>query len=111
MQEEWPQSQSPYEVLQHISGEAVRVAGEAIQNVVSSPKVVPSPVGHRRTRSEIVHKRHNSLQRLKSHVQKAFRWGGNSKEQSYCIQFNPEILANQKRQWYQLHSKTSVWLL
>ncbi|KAM7496158.1 hypothetical protein LguiA_020572 [Lonicera macranthoides] len=110
VQEELPQSQSPYEVLQHISGEAVRVAGEAIQNVVSSPKVVPSPVaavGHRRTQSEIVHKRHNSLQRLKSHVQKAFRWGGNSKERSYCIQFNPEILANQKRQWYQLHSKTS----
>ena len=90
------------------------MAGEAIQNVVSSPKVAPSPVaavGHRRARSDIVHKRHNSLQRLKSHVQKAFRWGGNLKEQSYCIQFNPEILANQKRQWYQLHSKTSVWLL
>ncbi|KAI7984602.1 DENN domain-containing protein 5B [Camellia lanceoleosa] len=110
-QEEWPTS--PYQVLQHISEEAVRVAGEAIQSVYvgSSPNnIQPSePPGHRRSQSEVltkVHKRNNSFQRLKTHMQKALRWGSNSREQTLFSSFNPEILANQKRQWYQLHSKS-----
>ncbi|KAL9677568.1 hypothetical protein QQ045_005801 [Rhodiola kirilowii] len=98
---------SPYQVLQHISEEAVRVAGEALHSVYSNS---PSPIGlgHRRSHSEVVngfHKRSNSFQRLKSHMQKALRWGSNLREEGCSPCFNPEILANQKRQWYQFHSR------
>ncbi|KAL6968131.1 hypothetical protein U1Q18_033934 [Sarracenia purpurea var. burkii] len=106
--EEWRPS-SPYQVLQHISEEAVRVAGEALQNVYTSySNVQQSSPGHRRSRSEVlttVYTRNNSFQRLKSQMQRALRWGNISREQNQRSVFNPEILANQKRQWYQLHSK------
>lgn len=106
--EEWPTS--PYKVLQHISGEAVRVAGEALQGVYlgnGNSKIHPSVLGHRRTHSEVVpglHRRTNSFQKLKSHMQRALHWGNSSREQGPA--FNPEVLANQKRQWYQLHSNS-----
>ncbi|KAK3193332.1 hypothetical protein Dsin_024642 [Dipteronia sinensis] len=108
-QEDRPKSLSPspstYLVLQQISEEAVRVAGEALQGVYS-PHFLPR---HRRSQSEVItgpHARNNGFQRLKSHMQKAWRWGGFLKEEGYHSSFNPEVLANQKRQWYQLHSKT-----
>ncbi|XP_024973837.1 uncharacterized protein LOC112512205 [Cynara cardunculus var. scolymus] len=64
--------------------------------------------GHRRCKSEIVtslntQNQNNGFQRLKTQMQKALNWGGNQ-EQAF---FNPEILANQKRQWYQFHTKSS----
>uniref|UniRef100_A0A7N0TPX6 UDENN domain-containing protein n=1 Tax=Kalanchoe fedtschenkoi TaxID=63787 RepID=A0A7N0TPX6_KALFE len=98
---------SPYQVLQHISEEAVRVAGEALHSVYANS---PSPIGlgHRRSHSEVVkgyHKRSISFQRFKSHMQKALHWGSNLREEGFSPSFNPEILANQKRQWYQLHSR------
>lgn len=112
---------SPYEVLQQISEEAVRVASEAIQSVYNGSNsghnspVSAKLVHHRRVRSEIVpsaHLRSNSFQRWKNQMQKAFQKSGLSKEEhdstssSYNkSNFNPEVLANQKRQWYQLHSK------
>lgn len=99
---EWPAS--PMQVLEN----AVMAAGEALQNVYSSTS---RQLAHRRTQSEVTnpfHKRSNSIQRLKSHVQKTFRWGGHSCENSYSPSFNPEILANQKRQWYERYSKTPV---
>ncbi|KAK4761765.1 hypothetical protein SAY87_029649 [Trapa incisa] len=108
VQEERPPS--PYWPLQQISEEAFRVAGEALQSVYNgSPSISPLAPGHRRSQSEVlssVHRRSNSFQRLKSQVQKAWRWGSNLQEESHRSNFNPEILANQKRQWYQLHSKT-----
>ncbi|KAG4193173.1 hypothetical protein ERO13_A07G203700v2 [Gossypium hirsutum] len=67
------------------------------------------PLGHRRTQSDVLnaaHRRNNSFQRLKTSMQKALRWGGNSRDNRFRSSFNPEVLANQKRQWYQLHSKT-----
>ncbi|TYI74922.1 hypothetical protein E1A91_D07G238100v1 [Gossypium mustelinum] len=67
------------------------------------------PLGHRRTQSDVLnaaHRRNNSFQRLKTSMQKALRWGGNSRDDRFRSSFNPEVLANQKRQWYQLHSKT-----
>ncbi|XP_059626112.1 uncharacterized protein LOC132269098 isoform X2 [Cornus florida] len=104
------QEVSPYQVLQQISEEAVRVAGEKIQSVYSgSSNIPPLPPVHRRSQSEVltaVHRRNNSFQRWKSQVQKALRWGSNLREPSCCSSFNPEVLANQKRQWYQFHSKT-----
>ncbi|KAJ9543328.1 hypothetical protein OSB04_023035, partial [Centaurea solstitialis] len=62
--------------------------------------------GHRRCKSEIVtslntQNQSNGFQRLKTQMQRALNWGG-SQEQAF---FNPEILANQKRQWYQFHTK------
>uniref|UniRef100_A0A7N1A0N7 UDENN domain-containing protein n=1 Tax=Kalanchoe fedtschenkoi TaxID=63787 RepID=A0A7N1A0N7_KALFE len=101
------QPPSPYQVLQHISEETVRAAGGALHTVYANS---PSPVGlgHRRNHSEIVngyHKRSNSFQRFKSHMQKALRWGSNLREEGCSPNFNPEILANEKRQWYQLHSR------
>ncbi|KAK2986348.1 hypothetical protein RJ640_026612 [Escallonia rubra] len=68
--------------------------------------------GHRRCRSEVVTSAQrrsgsSSFQKWKSQVQRVLRWGGsNSREQSWGSGFNPEILANHKRQWYQLHSRT-----
>lgn len=107
-QEERPSSS--YCVLQHISEEAVRVAGEALQGVYPRSSPEPGP-GHRRSQSEVLnglHRRSNSFQKLKSQVQRAWRWGGFSREEGYRCSFNPEVLANQKRQWYQYHSKSAV---
>ncbi|RDX91279.1 DENN domain-containing protein 5B, partial [Mucuna pruriens] len=103
---------SPMRVLQQLSEGAFRVAGEALQNMYSSggsnmPQMGPG--GHRRCQSELVTRgvqRTNSLQKLKSHVHKAWRWGGKSREGCSLTSFNPEVLANQKRQWYQLHPKS-----
>ncbi|KAJ9169683.1 hypothetical protein P3X46_017845 [Hevea brasiliensis] len=99
------QPSSPYVVLQNISEEIV---GEALQNAFTGNQTPqPTPPAHRRSQSEVItrgHMRTSSFQRLKTQMQKAWRWGGNSREQDYS--FNPEVLANQKRQWYQLHSKT-----
>ncbi|KAE9460746.1 hypothetical protein C3L33_07349, partial [Rhododendron williamsianum] len=111
--EEWPTS--PYQVLQQISEEAFRAAGEAIQSVYLGSSLNNQPPGpepgHRRCQSEVLtgaeHRRSNSFQRWKSQMQRALRWGNNPREQSRCLAFNPEVLANQKRQWYQLHSKAS----
>ncbi|KAJ0626964.1 putative cDENN domain, uDENN domain, tripartite DENN domain, DENN domain lobe protein [Helianthus annuus] len=63
---------------------------------------------HRRCRSEIVtslntQSQTNGFQRFKTSMQRALNWGG-SQDQAF---FNPEILAHQKRQWYQFHSKSS----
>ncbi|XP_059300813.1 uncharacterized protein LOC132053034 isoform X1 [Lycium ferocissimum] len=112
-QEELPSS--PYRVLQQISEEAVRVAGEALQNVYSSSSskfASSGVVGHRRSRSEIVtssvHRSGSNFNKWKSQMQRALKnWGSTSQEDSSFLSFNPEVLANQKRQWYQLHSKTS----
>ncbi|XP_058749305.1 uncharacterized protein LOC131622297 isoform X2 [Vicia villosa] len=103
---------SPMWVLQQISEGAFRVAGEALQNMYSGggsnvPQVGPS-VAHRRSQSELVTKdfqRSNSFQKLKAHVHKAW-WGGKSREEGLLASFNPEVMANQKRQWYQLHPKS-----
>lgn len=105
-------SSSTYRVLQHISEEAVRVAGGAIYSVYPGSSNMPPPAlgpGHKRSQSEVVtgkHRRSNSFHRWKSHMQRALRWGSNPQDQGSQSTFNPEILANQKRQWYQLHSKT-----
>lgn len=116
-------SSSTNPVLQQISEEAVKGAGEAKQSVHPRSSNMPSlasssfsssssSAGHRRSHSEVVatgkHRRSNSFHRWKSHMQKALRWGSNSQDQGSQSTFNPEILANQKRQWYQLHSKTPV---
>ncbi|KAK8717923.1 hypothetical protein V6N13_045173 [Hibiscus sabdariffa] len=74
----------------------------------SNPSRLP-PLGHRRSQSEVPaagHRRENGFLRLRAYMQKALRWGGNPKDGKYQSSFNPEVLANQKRQWYQLHSKT-----
>lgn len=99
---------SPYVVLQQISEEAVRVAGEALQSVYTGSNI--PPLGHRRSQSEVVmghHKRSNSFQRWKTQMKKAWGWGDNSSEQGCWSSFNPEILADHKRQWLQLQSKSS----
>lgn len=54
------------------------------------------------------HQRSNSFQRWKRHMQRAWKWGGASREHSPKVHFNPELLANQKRQWYKLHSRLQV---
>lgn len=95
----------PIWALKHYSEEAVRVgSGE------------PNGPRHRRAQSELMigHRRSNSFQRLRSHVQRAWKWGsgpGSREEGRGAAGFNPEILANQKRQWYQHRSKVMVILL
>ncbi|KAF6144397.1 hypothetical protein GIB67_024624 [Kingdonia uniflora] len=104
------QPPSPYTLLRQISGEAVRVAGEAITNAYNGSANMPPAGLHRRSRSEVVqagHRRANSFQRWKSTMQKAWRWGDSAEEQQRRhSNFNPEVLANQKRQWYQIHSNS-----
>lgn len=110
---------SPIWVLQQLSEEAFRVAGEAIQSVYSGslntnniPPLGPGHgPGHRRAQSEVLigHRRSSSFHRLKTQVQRAWKWGSNSREECRRSHFNPEVLANQKRQWYQLNSKALVF--
>lgn len=114
-------SASPVWVLQHLSEEAVRVAGDALHNVYPvTPNLRPLRPepglgqGHRRSQSDVVpafNGRTNSFQRLKTRMQKAWKWGSNSQEEGNRRSFNPEVLANQKRQWYRLHSKSLVFYL
>lgn len=94
-----------------------KVSFEAIiedTSACGSPRATPtiSVPGHRRCQSEITitHRRSDSFQKLKVHVQKAWRRGAFGGEQGPSSSFNLEVLANQKRQWYQLHSKTLVYL-
>ncbi|XP_010415945.1 PREDICTED: uncharacterized protein LOC104701884 [Camelina sativa] len=99
-------SSSPY------TEDAVKAAGEQYQNVYFNGPVLPqSPTqGHRRSQSEIGtpgHRRTNSFQRLKTQMQKAWRGVSNLREDNRPT-FNPEVLANQKRQWYQLHSSKAL---
>lgn len=110
-------SSSPFWELNHLFEEEVMKEDGEAQNPVHSeilnpPKLPPS--GHRRSQSELpnaAHRRSNSFQRLKTQMQRAWRWGGNSRDEKFKSSFNPEVLANQKRQWYQLHSKTMVFRL
>lgn len=114
--EDWSAPPSPIEVLQQLSKEAVRMAGEAWHHAY--PANVPtmqSAPRHRRARSEIVTSTHDNdgnngnFQRLKGHMQRAMHMGGRcSFDDSQYSSFDPEILAYQKRQWYQLNSKTLV---
>ncbi|XP_004493840.2 uncharacterized protein [Cicer arietinum] len=70
---------------------------------------VGTSAAHRRSQSELVTKgfqRSHSFQRIKAQVHKAWGWGGRSKEEGLPANFNPEVMANQKRQWYQLHPKS-----
>ncbi|KAF8090320.1 hypothetical protein N665_0479s0024 [Sinapis alba] len=94
------------------SPDAVKSAGETSQNVYFNGPVLPqSPSqGHRRAQSEIGtpgHRRTNSFQKLKTQMQKAWRGVSNLRDDNRPA-FNPEVLANQKRQWYQLHSSKAL---
>lgn len=94
---------SPLWVLQHISEGAARVANEYLSSANTSPVCN----GHKQSQSEVGKKglRHsNSFQSFASQISKAWRWGGNSQYENGRFNFNPEVLANQKRQWYQLHT-------
>lgn len=94
------------------SSDAVKAAGETIQNVYFSGPVLPqSPsLGRKHSQSEMEtpgHRRTNSFQRLKTQMHKAWRGVSNLREDNRPT-FNPEVLANQKRQWYQLHSSKAL---
>lgn len=112
--DDWTPPASPIEVLQQLSKEAVRMAGEAWQIAYASnaPILEPAP-RHRRTRSEALSSSNTNtsgtgnFKRWKYQMQRSFKSGGRMHvDRQYS--FDPEILANQKRQWYQLNSKTSV---
>lgn len=123
VQEDCSTPASPIAVLQKLSEEAFRRAGEALHGAYSGspifktpPQLDPAP-RHRRARSEVValfHRRSgsgstSSFQKWKCQMRKALHWNSSSsREGSQFPSFDPEILANQKRQWYQLQSKTLV---
>lgn len=77
------------------SEEAGRVSGEGVPSVFSWTSKVSS-AGHRHS---------GSFQRWKNQMQRAWKWGPGAREHGPKSAFNPEVLANQKRQWYQLHSR------
>ncbi|XP_077250909.1 DENN (AEX-3) domain-containing protein isoform X2 [Tasmannia lanceolata] len=86
---------SPLSVFQQTPEEAVGVANESPHSGCPRP-----------SNTFIRHERSNSFQRWKRQMQKAWKWAPNVREQISKSAFNPEVLANQKRQWYQLHSRT-----
>ncbi|XP_031100056.1 uncharacterized protein LOC116004232 [Ipomoea triloba] len=98
----------PRHVSQQISE---GVTSEALQNVSGSFGVPPARATHRRSQSEVapssVNRGSNNVPKWKTNMQRALRWGNNFQGEGPFYSFNPEVLANQKRQWYQLHSKTS----
>ncbi|KAJ4968036.1 hypothetical protein NE237_014737 [Protea cynaroides] len=100
---------SPSGVSQQLSGEVFRGPSQAVNNIYASsaniPPLVPVAPEHRRCQSELPTKRNNGFQRWKASMQKALRWGTDTTEKSARSNFNPEVLASQKRQWYQLHTK------
>ncbi|GMJ09037.1 hypothetical protein like AT2G20320 [Hibiscus trionum] len=101
---------SIWEINPGFEEEVVKEDGET-HNPVQSGRTCPPrlpPSGHRRTRSEfptLGHLRNDSFQRLKTQMQKAWQWGGTSRDERYMPSFNPEVLASQKRQWHLLNSK------
>ncbi|XP_010548732.1 PREDICTED: uncharacterized protein LOC104820065 isoform X2 [Tarenaya hassleriana] len=108
---ETPVETGEQDLSSSVSG-AVRVARGAFQNIYFSGPVLPQPptLIHRRTQSETGTpglRRTNSFQRLKTQMQKAWRGVSNLREDSRPS-FNPEVLADQKRQWYQLHSSKAL---
>lgn len=116
--EDWSAPPSPIEVLQQLSKEAVRMAGEAWHHAYPNVPTMQAVPKHRRARSEIITSTHDNNggngnnQRLKGHMQRALHMGGRcSFDDSQYSSFDPEILANQKRQWYQLNSKALVHIL
>ncbi|MCL7031108.1 hypothetical protein MKW94_013205 [Papaver nudicaule] len=103
---------SPSKVSHQILEEKVGVTSpkETISTVYTGSSNMPpiAPPGHRRVKSEAVppgHRRSNSFQKLKTQIQKAWQWGGSQEGNRGPWFFNPEVLANQKRQWYKLHSR------
>ncbi|GFQ08576.1 hypothetical protein PHJA_003001600 [Phtheirospermum japonicum] len=115
--EDWSTPASPIEVLHQFPQETVKLAGEAWQNGYPGSPIAPvleQAPRHRRAYSEIAtsfHKRSNStssFHKWKAQMQRALHWGGRSmRDDTRYSSFDPEILANQKRQWYQINSKTS----
>ncbi|XP_010540930.1 PREDICTED: uncharacterized protein LOC104814537 isoform X2 [Tarenaya hassleriana] len=100
------------QVSSSLTSGVVKVADGAFQNIYFTGPVLPqSPtLGHRRSQSEIGtpgHRRTNSFQKLRTHMQKAWR-GFSTLREDNKPSFNPEVLAYQKRQWYQLHSSKAL---
>lgn len=54
------------------------------------------------------HRRSGSFQRWMNQVQRAWSWVPPPREEGLKLSFNPEVLVNQKRQWYRLHSRGVV---
>ncbi|KAE8668788.1 hypothetical protein F3Y22_tig00112285pilonHSYRG00307 [Hibiscus syriacus] len=93
--------------FQEAVNEVVETQNPVQPGSTGPPRLPPS--GHRRARSEFPTSgnwRSNSFHRLKTQMQKAWQWGGHLRDDWYHSSFNPEVLANQKRQWYQLSSKS-----
>ncbi|KAL8250028.1 hypothetical protein R6Q59_033721 [Mikania micrantha] len=89
--------------MNYASKTTIRVIGEAL--LVNLQRMTTIGTNHRRSRSEIVTSfddQTNGFQKFKTHMQRALNWGGGQDEAF----FNPEILANQKRQWCQVQSKS-----
>ncbi|RWR97303.1 DENN domain-containing protein [Cinnamomum micranthum f. kanehirae] len=51
------------------------------------------------------HQRSGSFHRWMNQVQRAWSWVPPPREEGLKSSFNPEVLVNQKRQWYRLHSR------
>ncbi|MQL71321.1 hypothetical protein Taro_003630 [Colocasia esculenta] len=87
---------------------AVRAGGEASTTskgtCQSSSPLGSSPIANLRSSR---HQRTNSFQRWKKQMQRVWRWGPTSnREQGMKTSVNLEAMANQKRQWYQIHSES-----
>ncbi|KAK1260691.1 hypothetical protein QJS04_geneDACA002241 [Acorus gramineus] len=52
------------------------------------------------------HRRSGSFQRWRHQMQRAWKWGPNHEENGLKSSLNVEAMANQKRQWYQIHSQS-----
>ncbi|CAA0833412.1 DENN (AEX-3) domain-containing protein [Striga hermonthica] len=112
----WSAPDSPIEMLHKFSQKAVKRASDSLHSSYSgSPnRNTPNPEhpeGHRRTHSDLTSSLPRStssinFQKWKSQVQRALYW----RSRSFCedrqyFSFDPEMLANQKRQWYKIQSR------
>lgn len=72
-------------------------------------------------RQQAKHVRSGSFQKWRRQMQRAWRWGpggrggaaggGGGREQGMRATLNLEVMANQKRQWYRIHSRARVLLV
>lgn len=105
-----PPATKPSEPEMDYDEAMARVGGEASSSLKSdchnlSPSR-PSTVTSFRSIGQL---RSNSIQRFRKQMQRVWkRTPGSSREQGMKMGVNLEAMANQKRQWYQIHSQSQV---
>ncbi|KAF0913729.1 hypothetical protein E2562_024610, partial [Oryza meyeriana var. granulata] len=87
-----------------------RISSAPSSPVLSGTSTSSSPLSQ--VKQQVRHVRTGSFQRFRQQMQRAWKWGPigsterSPREQLLRTTVNIEAMANQKRQWYQIHSKS-----